>query len=331
MSQREEALQRAARLFKIVTLVFANPAGAALGRDELSFACGCDIQTIHRDVQTLRAAGVPLEYNARAKSYQLPDKDWAFPLVSLTAQDMVALALARGLLAGTGIAQDAALLAVLDKATAGVPPALKALLTEAAAAVRPAAFPRDYSQAPLEALVRAAALRRTVEIDYESASSGSRAWRRLDPYAVEPREGRFWELHGWDHGRGAIRTFALNRVFEMRETDMTFALREDVWAAFAEAGGVIGGLRGGSPEAVDVIFAAPAAAYAVARRWPPGLACASLPDGTARLTGEVQGLDGMTAELLRWRRHARVLGGPALRARMQEELTAMLALYAPAP
>lgn len=318
-------MRRAARLFKIVTLVFANPIGATLGRDELSFACGCDIQTIHRDVKTLRAAGVPLEYNARAKSYQLPDKEWAFPLVALTAQDMVALALARGLL--TGIAQDAALLAVLDKATAGVPPALKILLTEAAAAVRPAAFPRDYSQAPLEALVRAAATRRTVEIDYESASSGSRAWRRMDPYAVEPREGRFWELHGWDHGRGEIRTFALNRIFEMRETDTTFALREEAWAAFAEAGGVIGGLRGGSPEDVDVIFAAPAAAYAIARRWSPGLACAFLPDGTASLTGEVQGLDGMTAELLRWRRHACVLGGLALRARMQEELTAMLALY----
>ena len=98
MSQREEAMRRATRLFKIVTLVFANPARAALGRDELSFACGCDVQTIHRDVQTLRAAGVPLEYDARAKSYRLPDKDWAFPLVALTAPDMIALALARGLL-----------------------------------------------------------------------------------------------------------------------------------------------------------------------------------------------------------------------------------------
>lgn len=324
-------MRRATRLFKIVTLVFANPAGAALGRDELSFACGCDIQTIHRDVKTLRAAGVPLEYNARAKSYQLPDKDWAFPLVTLTAQDMVTLALARGLLTGTSTAQNAALLDVLDKATAGVPPALKALLNNAADAVRPPTSPRDYSQAPLEALVHAAASRRTVEIDYESASGGVRAWRRLDPYAIEPREGRFWELHGWDHRRGEIRTFALNRVFEMRETDAAFVLREEAWAAFAGVGGVIGGLRGGTPETVEVLFAAPAAAYAVARRWPPGLTCVSLPDGTARLIGEVQGLDGMTAELLRWRRHAHVVGGPALRTRMQEELAAMLALYASAP
>lgn len=83
----------------------------------------------------------------------------------------------------------------------------------------------------------------------------------------------------------------------MRETEATFDLREEAWAAFAEAGGVMGGL----------------------------------PDGTARLTGEVLRLDGITAELLRWRRHARVLGVPALRARMREELTTMLALYSSAP
>ncbi len=39
------------------------------------------------------------------------------------------------------------------------------------------------------------------------------------------------------------------------------------------------------------------------------------------------GLDGITAELLRWRRHAEALGGPALRARLRDELHAMTALY----
>ncbi len=51
---------------------------------------------------------------------------------------------------------------------------------------------------------------------------------------------------------------------------------------------------------------------------------------TARLTAEVQGLDGMSAELLRWRKHAHALGSPALRTRMQEELAVTFALYASA-
>ena len=331
MAQRDDALQRAARLFRIVTLVFASPLGSSLGRDELSFACDCDPRTIQRDVNLLRAAGVPLEYDARAHAYTLPTKDWAFPIVQLTPRDALAVALARGLLTTSGTPHRDALLAVLDKATAGLPPALRSLLAEAATAVRPASLSRDYSQAPIEPLIRAAAERRVVEIDYASGSSQTRAWRRVDPYAVEPRDGQFWELHAWDHARSDIRTFALDRVFGLRGTDQAFTLRTAEWASFCGATGVIGGLRGGAEAPVDVVFAPPVASYALARHWPDGLTVAAQPDGAARLSGVVQGLEGVTAELLRWRRHAEVLGGPELRARMRAELEAMIALYAPPP
>ena len=327
MPQTEEALQRATRLFHIVTLVFAAPPGTALGRDELSLACGCGVQTIQRDVDALRRAGVPLEYDRRARAYHLPDKDWAFPVVHLTPQDALTLALARGLLAAPGTPHGDALRLVLDKAAAGLPPSLKRLLQDAAAAVRPAALARDYSRAPVQPLIEAATHRHSVEIDYRSRSS-PRAWRRVDPYAVEPRDGRHWELHGWDHKNGQIRTFALDRVYGMRGVGETFALRETEWAAFAGAVGVVGGLRGGDPESVDVLFAPPVAVYALANTWPVGLTCAETGErGCVRLTGTAQGLDGMVVELLRWRRHAQVLGGPKLRARMGTELQAMAALY----
>ena len=327
MPQRDDSLRRAIRLFKIVTLVLSNPPGTPLGRDELSFSCGCGIQTIHRDVKDLRSVGVPLEYDAPTRSYRLPDKEWVLPLVPLTSQDALAVALARSLLAVPGIPQRSALAAILDKITAGLPPALRALLAEAATAVRPAALARDYSQAPLNELIQAAAVRQTVEIDYASASGGTRTWRCLDPYAIEPRDGQFWELHAWDHRHDEIRTFALDRIVSLRLTGQQFIVNAAAWAVFAGATGAIGGLRGGRREEVEVRFAGPVAAYALARRWPDGLTCTAAPDGTAHLTGAVQGLDGITAELLRWRRHAQVLGGPALRARMGEELRAMLLLY----
>ncbi|MBV9852108.1 MAG: WYL domain-containing protein [Armatimonadetes bacterium] len=324
--QQDDALRRAARLFRIVTLVFSRPPGDPLGRDELSLECGCDPRTVQRDLDLLREAGVPLEYDRAARAYALPEKGWVLPIDPLTPQDALALALIRGLLAGPGVPQREALLAVLDKATAGLPPALRALLQDASAAVRPAGAARDYSHAPLDALVQAAAARQSVEIDYESATSG-RSWRRVDPYAVEPRDGQFWELHAWDPKHGQVRTFALDRIVGMRGLGEAFTLREAEWAAFAGAIGVIGGLRGGTEEAVDVLFAPPVAPYALARRWPAGLTATPQPDGAARLTGTVAGLDGITAELLRWRRHAQALGGPALRARMRAELAAMAALY----
>jgi len=52
-----EALARLARLFKIVTLVSAPPAGRPLGRRELSAACECEVRTVQRDLALLAEAG----------------------------------------------------------------------------------------------------------------------------------------------------------------------------------------------------------------------------------------------------------------------------------
>lgn len=49
------------------------------------------------------------------------------------------------------------------------------------------------------------------------------------------------------------------------------------------------------------------------------------PNGALLLTGTTQGMEGLLVELLRWRRHAHVVGGPELRARMTEEIRAMAA------
>ena len=104
-------------------------------------------------------------------------------------------------------------------------------------------------------------------------------------------------------------------------------VREEEWSAFAAVKGVVGGVRGGTAVSVDVLFLPPVAGYARDHRWPEGLILAMEADGTARLTGLAQGVEGLVAELLRWRRHCRVEGGPELRAWMAEEVRAMAALY----
>jgi len=324
-----EALQRVARLFKIVTLVRSQTGGRPLGRAELAAACECDKRTIQRDLQLLQEAGIPIDYDYGRRAYTLPEKGWVFPIAPMTAEDALALALAREIVGAPGLPQQEAMAAALNKLTASLSPALGELMRDAAKVLRSGRPVRDYSQSPITELVAAATRRETVEVDYRSRSRGERAWRRIDPYVVEARDGHFWELHGWCHRNAAIRTFALDQVFGMRPTEERFPAREAEWAAFAGAKGIIGGMRGREAVAVSVVFLPEVAAYAQDHRWAEGLTLAVEPDGSARLTGTAQGMDGLVPELLRWRRFCRVEGGPELQARMAEEVRAMAALYEP--
>ena len=215
--QPSEALQRVVRLFKIITLVRSQTRGRPLGRAELAEACQCDIRTIERDLRLLQEAGIPIDYDYSRKAYALPEKGWVFPIAPMTAEDALALALARGMVNVPGIPQQEALRATLDKLTASLSPALGELMRQAAQAIQPGRLVRDYSQAPLTELMAAAGAGRTVEVDYRSRSRGERGWRQVDPYVVEARAGQFWELHGWCHRNAAIRTFALDQVFGMRK------------------------------------------------------------------------------------------------------------------
>jgi len=325
--KNSEALAKLARLFKIVTLVSA-PAGCVLGRRELAASCGCDVRTVQRDLALLAQAGIPIDYDKRSRAYRLPEKGWTFPVAALTAQDALALALLRGLVSQGGLPQGEVLRGVLDKLTGSVPPGLSALIEEASDVVQWGTPARHYEAAPLLALQEAVQRGETVELDYVSRSRGERSWRRVDPYGVEARRGQFWELHGWCHRNGAIRTFALDQVRGLRKTESGFWVREEEWMSFQSAQGVIGGIRGeevGVP--VDVMFMPPVAAYARDQRWAEGLSVKEEPSGNVRLAGTVNGMSGLVAELLRWRRYCVVEGGAALRAQMAEEVQAMAALY----
>ncbi len=353
MAQRlhptSDALARIARLLRILALVTGRRAHATLTRAQLAQSCDCDTRTIQRDLDLLRMQ-VPLDYDAGLRAWVLPEKGRDIALAApLTIEDALSLALLQGLVGSRGL--PVSLLAALEKATATLSSPLRAIAAEAAAMVSrdgaSADLPRDYHAAPLLPLLSAAAARRTVFIDYESRSSSNssangngdngpknlrpqRTMRRVDPYAVESRRGVYWEMHAWCHKRQAIRTFALDRVFaviDIPEIREPFVRRDEEWKAFQKEQGM-GGLRGGDTFAVEVLFAPEVASYAHDYRWPPGLITDALPGGSVRLHGLLAGgMDGMVTELLRWRRHADVRGGPELRTRMAEEVDAMAALY----
>lgn len=184
---------------------------------------------------------------------------------------------------------------------------------------------RDYSKAPLALLLEAIQRRKTVEMLYESYSSKTLMRRKVDPYLIDRRDGQFLELHGWCPIHQMVRTFALDRIYEALITEETFVRRP--WKL--ERQGVVRGIRGGPPVRVEVRFDAVVAPFARARDW--SFAATFTEDteepGAVVMTGEIFGVEGMVRELLSWRYHAVVRGGPELRERMACEVKALAALY----
>jgi predicted DNA-binding transcriptional regulator YafY len=245
----------------------------------------------------------------------------------MTPTDVMALAIARGLLLNTPSALPftTEIAAALEKVTAGLTPLLRSMLESASHALtEQGGTARDYSRAPIGLLLEAMSRRETIEMRYESRSSRKTEWRKVDPYRLDRRDGRYFELHAWCHRREQVRTFALDRIAEVRETGETFTVRP--WDAYDE--GVVGGLRGGPLVRVEVRFDPLVTPYARERRWPFTAQFQDDGDGSVIMRGEVRGVEGIVRELLTWQRHARVLGGPELKARMAEEARAISALYA---
>lgn len=325
-----DALSQLARLFTILNLISGRRPGRPLGRAALAAACECSLKTIERDLRLLESAHVPVDYDPQERAYVLPDKRAVSSLLTLTTTDALALALMRGLLANaySPLPFAAEIQTALDKVTGPLAPALQAVMDAAITGLHEAGgLARDYGQAPVQRVLLAIAKRQTVETLYESRSSGVTDWRRMDPYRLDLRDGRYLDLHAWCHRHNEVRTFALDRIHDLRFTGEIFERRD--WDDSDE--GIFGGLRGGPRIAVAIRFDRVVAAAARDRKWPFAAAFTDESDGSVVLRGEVQGLDGIVRELLTWRRHAIVLGGPELRARMAEEVAAMSALYADAP
>lgn len=319
---------RVTRLLKIITRLRQRQPAELIGRKRLAEEFGCNPRTIQRDIELLQVyMHLPLIYDRASKTYRLePEGDAGFSM-NLTAEEALALTVARRLLTVPGFPLKDAVLAALDKATVHLSAVLQENLSQAAQTFQADPLARDYSQAPLAPLLEAAHTNKTLELYYQSRSSKQLTWRQVDPYEVALRNGQNWELHGWCHTRQAIRTFALDKIVQMRPTSACFTRREQEWAEFQAVSGVVGGLRGEAPVTVDVIFDACVATYALDRQWPKTLRLLTLPDGSVQMTGTAQGTDGLVVELLSWRRHALVKGGPELRAQMEAEVQAIAARY----
>lgn len=316
------------RMFVILLRIAARRPDQRISRQSLADECECSVSTIKRAVNTLRAARIPLDYDPAQRTYRLDDMGWNLSLAALSGTQALTLDFALSLLANT---QPPGPLACRARSAqtllrAAVPAAHRHRLEQTDTLLHPAGgLARDYSHAPLDLLWDAARRQQTVQMLYDSRNSGRCEQRLADPYRIDQREGRYWEMQAWCHRDRRVKTFALDRIEQARLSGQTFVVQP--WDNSDR--GVMGGLRDKDWIALEVRFDAVVAPYARARAWPFEAQWEEQDDGSVILRGQVRGAEGVVRELLSWRRHAAVLGSPELRAHMAEEVEAMAALYRP--
>ncbi|HYL79175.1 MAG TPA: WYL domain-containing protein [Candidatus Acidoferrum sp.] len=260
---------------------------------------GCSRRTVCRDLEILRAAGLPIanERDGRESRYRLVEGPRGLPPIPLSLPELMSLHMGRHLLVplrGTPVGES--IHAALEKIAATLAPGAKTFLdrlNEELSARTVQTKDCSGSQADLETLREAIHERRTIEVEYHSFGRDAVTRRRLNPLHLWVQQGGMY-LAAFCHQRQEVRTFAVERFRHVRLTGDSF----EVPAGFTLDRYLEGslGLFRGNPIQVSLRFSREVARYVAERQWHPTQVTAPLLTGELDLTLKVP----LSPELTRW-------------------------------
>jgi predicted DNA-binding transcriptional regulator YafY len=217
-----------ARALRALEFLQSRPAGARA--EELAERLGVTDRAVRRYIGILREAGIPVDsIRGPHGGYRL-GRGTRLPPVVFT--ELEALGLVMAVLDGQPSAAETGTDDLVGTALGKVIRALPERVGRQAAALREhaSAAPDAYSARPdplvTSALVAASAIHRRVQITYRS-EAGNEWDAEVDPWAVVVRYGR-WYLLCHSHRANAIRTYRVDRVGSVRQTDQSFEPPNDL-------------------------------------------------------------------------------------------------------
>ena len=80
------------RIVRLIQIIGMLQSGSGLHASAIAQECGVSRRTIFRDLETLRAAGVPLTYNDELSEYRIPGS-YFLPPTNFTAEEALAVML----------------------------------------------------------------------------------------------------------------------------------------------------------------------------------------------------------------------------------------------
>jgi len=258
-------------------------------------------KTIHRDLEFMRdRMELPIEFDHGRNGYHYTEEVGAFPTMQITEGELFALLVAeKALQQYRGTNFEKPLVSAFKKMTASLPDTISFNLEDWEQTI---SF-RTSAEAILDlevfdALAKAAANRRQIELDYRKPGRSQTEPRVVDPYHLANINGE-WFLFAWCHLRKDLRTFVPARIKSVKETGATFkrpkkfSLEKRLRDSF--------GVHSGQGEFDVVIrFNERVADFILEKRWHPSQKIKTLRDGGLELSMKLSSLIEVQRWVLGW-------------------------------
>lgn len=320
------------RQWKIIHTLVASTTGKTV--PDLADELDCTPRTVYRDLEALQAGGFPITTETREnRSYwhilnagrnQVP--------LAFSIPELMALYFGRDLLKTyRGTVFYDAIESLLSKIKATLAPEYIDYLDRIRDRVDAAPAPRkDYTRlgSTIAALNRAIFTEKKIRIVYFSMGRQKESRRTVHPYQLRHVEDTLY-LIGYCALRKGVRTFAVDRIREVTETDDSFHVpgEFDVKAFLQDSFGIYQG----PPVTVKIRFLKSVAGYIRERTWHRSQQLSDQADGSVIFTATVAGIEEIGHWVLRWGAGAQVLAPDDLRKAVSRHAAGMAAHYRYAP
>jgi predicted DNA-binding transcriptional regulator YafY len=163
--------------------------------------------------------------------------------------------------------------------------------------------------------------RRAVEILYRAQHTKEVTTRLVDPYGMVFYDG-VWTAVGYCHLRKDIRTFAFDRIIDLKERNLYFEPKKEF--SFEEYLSRSWGIVEDEEVRIKLRFNAKVADYVLRKKWHPSEERKVLPDGDVEMTYKVAGVDEIKLWIYSWLPNVEILEPAWLRRQAASELSAAL-------
>jgi proteasome accessory factor B len=303
---------RLARLARLVSMLQSHPEG--MRTSDIASRVGMSVRTVYRDLVALQGElRLPVWGDQGVWGI---DSDKAFlPPLKLTQSEAMAVVLSARLMVRYADKYDPDLAAAFEKLERGLPPPLAEHVERTLDGMSKARRDERFS-ANVRLLTKAWAERRVVTFDYAPANYEPSAAPRtatVHPYLLEPSlQTHALYLMGFDEGRGALRTFKIERIKTVALTPRTFEPPDaaETTSATRAAWDIIA-----DQPAVEIVlrFSPNVASRVLEATWHPTQSVEKEADGALRWRATVSGTIEIRLWILQWGDEVEVVAPASLR------------------